>query len=220
MDKQKIMKNKVIFLAVLLVLLLSKNGFSQIDYTKFKGSKVAITIPTRLKDAYLFDYQQQDAEQLKISINPDTLNIRNNPEGILLGLVKPNFGNDTVKRYLEFQQKLTFIYQGKPTAIISYFVKKDSIRLSAQNNLLQFYDDKWNIVKIQAIDDIYEVCSSVKNEAFWKIYSSKISEDKDIRDIQEKVQNEQKITNISKVYEIIRELKKQKKVSILRKILP
>jgi hypothetical protein len=121
---------------------------------------------------------------------------------------------DKNTNYFELIHKLTFSYNGMPTAIIKYYFVDDGKRTILASMVVQEKDGRWFRTSIAGLDHLEEVFRRVKPETLALLFSTQTPEDASdfFKKIRKEVKSEQNILDSEKLFGIILQLSKKEKL--------
>jgi hypothetical protein len=217
-----------------LFLLFARETFpQQIDYSKFKGENVSVSLKIRLSNPSLFEYSSRKGELNFFPITIGSKGLQGTSEELVslyykaqtkqeISQLAPSNAinkysgfvyqkNDSSKNYLGLVHKLTFDFGGSETAIIKYFEFKDSVVIAYSSIQLQKNNDKWQMVSIKELDNIELSIRSLKTKYFWEFYNQSESTVSFINDLRKQARTENRILDIERLGQLIKSNKSKLK---------
>jgi hypothetical protein len=235
-----VMKKSLLFFIVLLAV---RSVFSQtvIDYSRFAGTKINVSLTNRLNEPYFKSYGSSFTEEYVKLNQLDGNRFTGGPEQILYKVytaasvkeLKQIFNKDanvdlksfkatapltdTSRNFIILRHKLTLTVEQQELCIIKYTQFIDST--AVKNYTLQVIgrNGNWKGTKLSEYSDIEYALLNITSEEFWSL-SKKTKLDEDDKAIAptiiSAVKDDEGILNLSKLARVIRERREQGKAAI------
>jgi hypothetical protein len=119
---------------------------------------------------------------------------------------------DKNTNYFELVHKLSFLYNGTPTAIIKYYFIDEGKRTILASMVVQKRDGRWYRTSIAGLDHLEAVVCRLKSKNLAMLYSSTVANDANeyMKMVRNSVKEQQNVLNSEKLFdELIKASKKE-----------
>lgn len=214
---------------ILLILIIFSACYSklnaQVDFSKFKGELVSVSLPTRLERPFFQEYRDtakyiypnqynfintivEYTIYLSYVNGASAYNQEGTPRGKQLILSKAINNDSTGQNFIVLQHKLTFLYQSNEVSIIKFYEVKDSITQPFQTCQFIKTNSGWRIFYDAELEQIAQVIGKLKTSMFWEFNNKGDGTIIFINDDKKKMKNEEGILNVSLLAGYLNDLKR------------